>query len=118
MPIGVATVLCGVFLVLIGIVFVHTREGRSAPQRVPEPPGPLEVTDVIAGLPLLYGRPVRHRYDPDGFEHPLSCFTCEQPILPQAEFWEIPILNDEWPEAMIAICLQCDSRSPYDKLEA
>lgn len=85
--------------------------------RVSEPPGPSEVTDIIAPLPLLFGMPARHRYDPEGYERPLKCVTCHQPILRQAEFWEVPILNDERPEAMLAVCLQCDSRSPYDKLE-
>jgi hypothetical protein len=66
---------------------------------------------------MQWERPIRHRYDPEEFESPLHCVTCGHPILPKAEFWEIPVLNDERPEALLAVCLQCDSRSPYDQLE-
>lgn len=114
---GIGIVIGAVFLILIGIVFFATRRDHPpTPQRVPEPPSPAELTDVIAPLPWLYGRPIRHRYDPEEFTESLSCLTCAQPILPQAEFWEVPLLN-QGPDVLIAICLQCDSRSPYDKLE-
>jgi hypothetical protein len=71
----------------------------------------------VPRLPLVFDLPHRHRYDPSQFEHPLTCVTCDQPILDGAYFFEIPILNGK-PNAMLAVCLQCDSRSPYDKLEA
>lgn len=116
MPLGTAIVLGVVFLTIIGVVLLTNRRDRKGPQTAPEPPKPSETTDIIAPLPLLFGRPIRHRYDPEEYETPLDCVTCQQAILPQAEFWEIPILNDD-PEAMLAVCLQCDSRSPYDKLE-
>lgn len=116
-PFGTAIVLGAAFLTIVAVVLWTQRRDRRAPQVAPEAPGPSETTDIIARLPLLFGKPVRHRYDPEEFEAPLECVTCHLPILPKAEFWEIPILNDERPDALLAVCLQCDSRSPYDKLE-
>lgn len=114
------------FALIIGVVGLggwvvrwwYRRIPPPPPKRVAEPPKPSERTDIIPTLPLVFGKPVRHRYDPREFESDLTCVTCHQPILPEAEFWEIPILNDARPDdAMLAVCLQCDSRSPYDKLE-
>jgi hypothetical protein len=108
----IAVSVCGLTLVLVR----RSRQRQGPDHRSADRLTEIRVNNKKAAQSMQWGLPVRHRYVPDDYEFPVICATCGHEILPDAYFFEIPILNGA-PGAVLAICLQCDSRSPYDQLE-
>lgn len=52
-----------------------------------------------------WGESKRVQYNPDDYEEPLHCLSCQRPILPKQHFWETPLINSGG--LSFQTCLSC-----------